>query len=112
MAVDVHCSTEEDNRHPGFFFARELELPHDRERQDENDEIRDDIHGSVGQACLRVIDAVTWGVGKPVLGARRTAKDLGEDVCEEVSSDEEHRCPGKVPEDFVHREETEVEYED
>ena len=55
---------------------------------------------------------MTWSVGKPVLGARRTAEDLGEDICEEVAADEEHRCPGQVPENSVHGEETEVEYED
>ena len=108
----LQSPAHKNKRNANLPLPRQLQAPHHRQGQHEDEEIRYEIHGAVCEIRLRGDDAVAGGLGLPEFVDGRAAEELGQEVAEQVPEDEEHECPGGVAEARVHAEETEVEEED
>ena len=87
-------------------------MPDHRQRQYEDEEVGDEIHGPVCKIRLALSDAMAGGLRLPVFVNRSAAEDHCQNVGEKIAEDKEHDCPGAVFESFVYSKEAEIEEKD
>ena len=104
----LHSASHKDQRDANFLSARQFQAPDHRKWQDKDEKIWHEIHRSVGERCSDWYDTMAWNLGVPILDYRRTAKELSDEIAEEVAEDKEHDCPCPVSKSDAYTEEAKV----